>query len=115
MTRRPRAASEPPIFSSTMRDMALALDKVRSLGEFTEQVRQIRLNWTLAEDKELWFRGEKRDYGPTRLRPTLYRPPRDGRSLKQIDELLGIENDLFQSFQRCSSQVRLPSASAGLN
>lgn len=84
--------------------MALTLGKVRSLGEFTEQVRQIRADWTVPEDKELWFRGEKRDYGDTRLRPILYRPPRN-RSLKRIDDLLNIEDGLFETFQRCNAQL----------
>jgi FRG domain len=84
--------------------MALALSKVRSLGEFTEQVRQIRADWTVSEDKELWFRGEKRDYGDTRLRPILYRPPRN-RSLRPVGDLLKIEDCLFESFQRCNAQL----------
>jgi hypothetical protein len=84
--------------------MALVLGKVHSLGEFTEQVRQIRADWTVPEDKELWFRGEKRDYGDTRLRPILYRPPRN-RSLKPIGDLLDIEDDLFEAFQRSNAQL----------
>jgi hypothetical protein len=82
----------------------MATTKVRSLGEFTEQVRRIRADWTLPEDKELWFRGEKRDYGDTRLRPLLYRPPKE-RSLKPISDLLKIENDLFAAFQHSNMQL----------
>lgn len=84
--------------------MALALGKVRSLGEFTDQVAEIRADWTVREDKELWFRGEKRGYGDTRLRPILYRPPRN-RSLKAIGDLLNIEDDLFATFQRYNAQL----------
>lgn len=80
-------------------------DKVRFLGEFTNQVREIREDWTLADDKELWFRGEKQDYGDTRLRPVLYRPPKTRNSLKAIPELLKIENSLFATFQRCNSEL----------
>jgi hypothetical protein len=80
------------------------MGKVGSLGEFIEQVRQIRLDWTVPEDKELWFRGEKKNYGPTRLRPLLYRPPRN-RSLKPIGDLLKIEDGLFETFQRCNAQL----------
>lgn len=33
-------------------------EKVTSLGGFTERVREIRLDWSIAPEKELWFRGE---------------------------------------------------------
>jgi len=79
-------------------------DKVTSLGGFTERVRAIRLDWSMAPEKELWFRGEKRDYGDTRLRPILYRPPKN-RSLKSIPDLLNIEDDLFKMFQHCNPQL----------
>jgi hypothetical protein len=82
----------------------MPLDKVRSLGEFSEQVHLIRADWAVPEHKELWFRGEKRDYADTRLRPALYRPPK-GRSLKPIPDLLEIEDDLFNTFQRCNMQL----------
>ncbi len=84
--------------------MGLRLDKVTSLGRFTDQVFKIRTDWSLEEHRELWFRGEKSDYGETRLRPTLYRPP-PHRSLKPIRELLDIEDDLFETFQRCCPQL----------
>lgn len=73
-------------------------EKVKTLGGFTERVCEIRKDWSMATEKELWFRGEKRDYGDTRLRPILYRPPK-GRSLKAIPDLLGVEDDLFKLFQ----------------
>jgi hypothetical protein len=82
----------------------MAFRKAGSLGEFTENVRELRASWTVPEHKQLWFRGERRDYGPTRLRPALYRPPK-GRSLKPVTELLEIENDLFDTFQHCSIQL----------
>jgi len=82
----------------------MEISKVCSLGEFTEQVRRIRADWTLSDDKELWFRGEKRDYGDTRLRPLLYRPPK-ARSLKPIPDLLEIEDSLFAAFQRSKMQL----------
>lgn len=82
----------------------MLLDKVRSLGGFTGQVCDIRVDWSIPDDKELWFRGEKRDYGETRLRPVLYRPPKN-RSLKPIPDLLKIEDGLFAAFQRCNPQL----------
>jgi hypothetical protein len=84
--------------------MALELGKARSLGEFVSQVCRIRQDWTVPENKELWFRGEKQNYGVTRLRPALYRPPKN-RSLKPISDLLRIEDDLFETFQRCNTQL----------
>jgi FRG domain-containing protein len=77
--------------------------KAGSLGAYIEQVAQIRVDWS-PEYKELWFRGEKRNYGDTRLRPALYRPPK-ARSLKSVTELLDIEKRLFETFQRCSAQL----------
>lgn len=77
----------------------MSLSKVQSLADFVAEVRRIREDWTIPEDKELWFRGERRDYGQTRLRPILYRPPRH-RALKSIGDLLKIEDDLFDAFQR---------------
>jgi len=79
-------------------------NKAGSLGEFIEQVAQIRADWSMPEHKELWFRGEKRNYGDTRLRPALYRPPK-ARSLKSVTDLLDIEKRLFVTFQRCSTQL----------
>jgi hypothetical protein len=84
--------------------MIIASDKVQTIGQFTDKVCLIRKDWALEERDELWFRGEKRDYGPTRLRPSLYRPPRK-RSLKSIEDLLKIEDDLFDRFQRYNPQL----------
>ncbi len=75
----------------------MGLSKVHSLAEFVAEVRRIRNDWAIPEDKEVWFRGEKRDYGPTRLRPILYRPPQK-RGMKSIGDLLKIEDDLFDAF-----------------
>lgn len=89
----------------SLNEVCTSLQRVDSLGEFTEQVRQIRRDWVVPEDKELWFRGERRDYGPTRLRPILYRPPRPRGTLKPVGDLLNIEDALFQIFQRCNMQL----------
>jgi hypothetical protein len=80
--------------------------KVASLGGFIDRVKEIRSAWALPERKELWFRGEKRDYGESRLRPALYRPPKDRkRKLKPVTELLEIERDLFERFLNSSEQL----------
>jgi FRG domain len=81
----------------------MADDKAKSLGRFVDRVAELRQFWGLPEDKELWFRGERRIY-PTILRPQLYRPPM-GRTLKPVPELLKIENTLYEDFQRCAVQL----------
>jgi len=53
--------------------------------------------WQVKTSKELWFRGEGRDYGDTRLRPSLYRSV-PGFALKSPFDLIEIEDDLFQRF-----------------
>jgi hypothetical protein len=75
-------------------------EPVNCLGEFINRVSEFRQSWGLAKHKELWFRGESKDYGDTILRPELYRPPNGGVSLKPIWKLLNIENDLYEEFQR---------------
>ena len=79
--------------------MPISQDPVDCLGRFIDRIGEIRDSWGLAKHKELWFRGESRDYGETILRPELYRPAR-GVSLKPIWKLLKIENDLHDEFQR---------------
>ena len=74
---------------------------VDSLGKFIDCVSLLRKSWGLTNHKELWFRGESRDYEETILRPELYRPE-PGRPLKRIPHLLDIENDLYEEFQRCA-------------
>jgi hypothetical protein len=84
----------------------MTTEKVTTLGGFLDYVRdECRGWWRLGEDKELWFRGEGRDHQETLLRPELYRP-RKGRALRAIDDLLDIESDLYEEFQRCADQFR---------
>jgi hypothetical protein len=78
-------------------------DKVLSLGAFAARVRQIREEWRVEEHEELWFRGESRQHSSA-LQPKLYRP-REGKDRKPIEELLEIENDLFEEFRRCGVQL----------
>jgi hypothetical protein len=82
----------------------IAEEPVKSLGEFVERVRKLRESWALPGHKELWFRGESRDYGDTILRPELYRPGKVGAALKAIPELLKIENDLYEEFRRIAAE-----------
>jgi hypothetical protein len=91
-----RIASDKEI----VHDSVMSEDEpVNSLGQFTERIRSHREFWNLPRHKELWFRGESKHYGPTILRPELYRPA-EGVALKPIWKLLTIENDLYEEFQR---------------
>ena len=81
----------------------MAADKIDSLGKFMDAVGEMRRFWDLPEDKELWFRGERRRY-PSILRPQLYRPPED-RSMKPVPDLLQIESTLYEDFRRCAVQL----------
>jgi hypothetical protein len=81
-------------------------DKISSLGDFLNYVRDVRDNlWRLDDEKELWFRGESQDYENTLLRPELYRP-RKLSALRPVDDLLDIESALYEEFQRCADQFR---------
>jgi hypothetical protein len=78
---------------------------VTSLGEFIGKVSYLRDDyWGLPKHKELWFRGESRDYKETILRPELYRPARNKKELKPIWKLLDIEDYLHDEFQRNAAE-----------
>jgi FRG domain len=83
-------------------------EPVNSLSKFVEHIAAVRQHfrdlWNLADHKELWFRGESRDYGDTILRPELYRPAQ-GLPLKPITKLLAIENDLYEEFRRIAVEL----------
>jgi hypothetical protein len=76
---------------------------ITSVGGFLDAVTEIRDYWRPDDDEELWFRGEK-EVRDTRLCPQLYRPAK-GHALKSISELLRIEVNLFDYFQRCGAQL----------
>jgi hypothetical protein len=73
------------------------------LGDFLDTVANIRRTWQVKNAKELWFRGEKEDYGVTALRPGLYRPFLH--ALKSSLDLIDIEDDLFAHFRHCSTEL----------
>ena len=77
---------------------------VTSLGEFIDRVHKIRNDWRIPEHKELWFRGEGERHDTSLLRPNLYRPPK-GKAMQSIPDLLNIECDLYDDFQRCGAQL----------
>jgi hypothetical protein len=79
--------------------------EIKSLGAFLERVREQREHWQVSKTKELWFRGESMAHPASILRPELYRP-REGKALPLIDDLLDIESELYEEFQRCADQFR---------
>ena len=78
---------------------------VDSLGGFIATVSKLRKEWSLLNHKELWFRGETKDYGSTSLRPELYRP-HPNEPLRSISNLLRIENDLHEEFMRNATEFQ---------
>jgi hypothetical protein len=78
-------------------------DNVVSLGDFIERVRRFRQLWNTSADRELWFRGERKNH-EWKLRPKIYRPP-EKRRMRPVPELLKIENELYEEFKRCGVQL----------
>ena len=76
----------------------MKLEPVKTVGQFLDHVSRLRKEW----ENALWFRGEKRDFEHTRLRPGLFRPYED-KPLKLISELIEIEDELFAQFRHCST------------
>src|ERR1700730_10174077 len=79
-------------------------EKVTSLGKFIDRVHEMRKAWRVLDHKELWFRGEGESHDTSLLRPNLYRPPK-GTAMKSIQDLLNIECELYDDFQRCGAQL----------
>jgi len=59
-------------------------EPVSDLAGFIKRVSDIRKYWGLPPEKELWFRGESKDYGATILHPELFRPAVNA-ALKPMD------------------------------
>jgi hypothetical protein len=78
---------------------------VKSLDDFVARVHEIRKEWDIREHKELWFRGEGEEHQDSILRPALYRPPNGEKAMKEINDLLDRECELYEEFQRCGAQL----------
>jgi len=74
------------------------------LADYLSTVAELRKKWDLEDHQELWFRAEGTEHSATRLQPGLYRP-RKGSQRKSIKELLRLENDLYEEFERCVPQL----------
>ena len=84
--------------------MPIPEDPVTCLAGFVQRVAGARESWNVPPHKELWFRGESRDYANTILHPELYRPGKEV-PLTPISQLLAIENDLYEEFQRIAVEL----------
>lgn len=84
------------------------ISPVTTLGEFIHCISELRKAWGLPKHKELWFRGESKDFEGTTLRPELYRPATDDNGkrlpLKPIRKLLAIEDGLHDEFKRNAAE-----------
>lgn len=75
-----------------------------SLSSYLAVVAKIRKRWKVPKRDELWFRAEDVRHRKTKLQPGLYRPRESGLR-KSVNVLLKLENDLYEEFQRCASQL----------
>jgi len=76
------------------------------LGEYLSTVGRIRKRWKVPNHHELWFRAEDAEHRKTHLQPCIYRP-RDSGLRKAVNKLLQVENDLYEEFGRCATQLSL--------
>ena len=107
--RRCRSITESPprVLVRQMSD----LRKIKSVSSFLKRIRQLRKKWEVRSGKELWFRGESREYD-TPLRPELYRPAHGSRRIRSTSRLLKVERHLYEAFQRLAVQF-VPDESRG--
>lgn len=75
-----------------------------SLGEYLSTVAGIRKGWRVPKRVELWFRAEDAIHRKTHLQPGLYRPRESG-IRKSVPKLLELENELYDEFGRCATQL----------
>jgi hypothetical protein len=78
---------------------------VRSVAEYLSTVSGIRKGWKTPKHLELWFRAEDDIHRKTRLQPGIYRPNEYSGKRKSVRKLLELENDLYEEFGRCSTQL----------
>ena len=76
-----------------------------SLGEYFSIVGKIRKRWKVPKREELWFRAEDSLYRKSHLQPGLYRPRGTSGIRKSVEKLLQLENDLYEEFGRCATQL----------
>lgn len=84
--------------------MLVSTKAANSLGAYLSLVGGIRRRWKVPKRDELWFRAEDAHHRDTRLQPGLYRPRESGKR-KSVENLLELENDLYEEFGRCAAQL----------
>jgi len=84
--------------------LSVSLKISRSLGEYLSTVGEIRRRWNVSKHLELWFRAEDTSHRKTHLQPGIYRQRESGLR-RSVDKLLEIENDLYEEFGRCATQL----------
>jgi len=82
----------------------MSIKVCRSLGEYLSTVGKIRKRWNTPKHLELWFRAEDTLHRKTHLQPGIYRQRESGLR-KSVNKLLEIENDLYDEFRRCATQL----------
>jgi hypothetical protein len=80
------------------------------MADYLSAVGKLRRNWKVPEDKELWFRAEDACHYETRLQPGLYRQRPSSKTRKPVEELLELENNLYEEFRRLATQLSLTDA-----
>ncbi len=83
----------------------MAIKRVSPLGKYLSAVREIRRRWRVPNNKELWFRAEDSAHKETHLQPGLYRPKVSAARQPSVAKLLELENDLYEEFGRCATQL----------
>lgn len=83
---------------------SVSVKEAHSVDEYLAAVKAVRKQWHIPRSDELWFRAEDARYQNTHLRPGVYRPREGGRP-KAIGHLLKIENELYEEFERCATQL----------
>jgi FRG domain len=79
--------------------------RVKSLTSFLRACRRLRRDWEVKPFQELWFRAEDASHVATRLQPGLYRPRDKDATRKPVQKLLKLENELYEEFGRCGTQL----------
>jgi len=83
----------------------VSIEVVHSVAEYISTVSAIRKAWKTPKHHELWFRAEDQVHRTTRLQPGIYRPNENSGKRKPVRKLLELENDLYEEFGRCSTQL----------
>jgi hypothetical protein len=79
--------------------------RIKDLGSYLSAVNQLRKQWKVPGNDELWFRAEDASHFNTRLMPGLYRPRKGRITRDRVQDLLELERELYEEFGRCGPQL----------